>query len=130
MTLVEEMNDECEQTLDQANREYATDVDKFNNFHVTAFILREINPRLKDIQAEDIAFIFMVKHLFSIAKGVSIREDMRGRFKDCINYIHLIHGIHVDKKEDIEAAETHQVLMQDSPDGMVAIHERGMESNQ
>lgn len=100
MSLVKQMNDDCEETLDQANKEYARDDDKFNNFEITAYILRNINPRLSEIQAEDIAFIFMMKHLFSIAKGVSIREEMYGRFKDCINYIHLIHGIHADRRED------------------------------
>lgn len=108
--LVKDMNHQCEQTLIEANLEYATDEDKFNNFHVTAFVLREINPRLKEIQPEDIAFIFMMKHLFSIAKGVSIREDMTGRFKDCINYLHLIHGIHSDKSEEDKIKE-HKKLM-------------------
>lgn len=105
MDLVREMNRDAEETLDTANKEYARDDDKFNNFEITAYILREVKPSLKNIQAEDIAFIFMMKHLFSIVKGVSLREDMRGRFKDCINYIHLIHGIHVDKKNAAEQLE-------------------------
>lgn len=104
MTFVRETNKRCEETLRTANREYATEEDKFSNFHVTASILREINPRLKEIKSEDIAFIFMMKHLFSIAKGISLRESLQGRFDDCHNYLHLIHGIHVDKKpEEIQA---------------------------
>ena len=101
MDVVRELNTEAEDTLDTANKEYATDDDKFNNFHITANILREMNPRLAQIEAEDVAFIFMMKHLFSICKGVSLREDMRGRFKDCLNYIHLIHGLHVDKQKSV-----------------------------
>lgn len=99
MILVRDLNAEAEDTLDVANKEYATEESKFNNFELTASILREMNPRLKDIQPEDIAFIFMMKHLFSIAAGVSLREDMRGRYKDCLNYIHLHHGIWYEKKE-------------------------------
>jgi hypothetical protein len=102
MDHVQKMNKECEETLGTANKEYARDDDKFNNFEVTAYILRQINPRLAEIRSEDIAFIFMMKHLFSIAKGVSLREPMRGRFKDCHNYLHLIHGIHEDMKDSHE----------------------------
>lgn len=100
MVLVKELNAEAEDTLDVANKEYATEESKFNNFALTASIISEMNPRLKDIQAEDIALIFMMKHLFSIAAGVSLREDMRGRYKDCLNYIHLHHGIWHEKREE------------------------------
>ena len=99
MVLVKGLNAEAEDTLDVANKEYATEESKFNNFELTAAILREMNPRLKDIEPEDIALIFMMKHLFSIAAGVSLREDMRGRYKDCLNYIHLHHGIWHEKRQ-------------------------------
>ena len=91
---------ECRDTLNVANNEYATEVNKFNNFHVTAMICREMNPRLKDIEGEDIAFIFLMKHLFSIAAGISIREPMRGRYKDLINYIFIHFGITEEKRLD------------------------------
>jgi hypothetical protein len=99
MELVRELNKEAEKTLDTANSEYATNDSKFNNFEVTAQILRAMCPRLSEIQPEDIALIFMMKHLFSIAKGVSLREDMRGRYKDCLNYIHLHHGIWMENQD-------------------------------
>ena len=99
MVLVKDLNAEAEDTLDVANKEYATEESKFNNFELTANIIREMNPRLKQIQAEDVALIFMMKHLFSIAAGVSLREDMRGRYKDCLNYIHLHHGIYQEKRQ-------------------------------
>lgn len=105
MGLVKELNLEAEDTLDIANSEYATNESKFNNFELTATVVRGMNERLANIQAEDIALIFMMKHLFSIAKGVSLREDMRGRYKDCLNYIHLHHGIWHEKKEAAKEQE-------------------------
>ena len=105
MHLVKSLNEEAEDTLDVANSEYATDESKFNNFEITASICRGLNERLSQIQAEDIALIFMMKHLFSIAKGVSLREDMRGRYKDCLNYIHLHHGIWHERKEAAKLME-------------------------
>jgi hypothetical protein len=104
MVIVKGLNEEAEDTLDVANSEYATDESKFNNFEITANILRAMNPRLSQIQPEDVALIFMMKHLFSIAKGVSLREDMRGRYKDCLNYIHLHHGIWNEKKQQSDEA--------------------------
>ena len=114
MILVKELNTEAEDTLDVANKEYATEESKFNNFELTASILREMNPRLKEIQPEDIALIFMMKHLFSIAAGISLREDMRGRYKDCLNYIHLHHGIYQEKRQQTQKVEIFEQVKADA----------------
>ena len=107
MEVVRDTNRRAEDILDTANKEYARDDDKFNNFHVTAMILSNMNPRLKDIRAEDIALIFMLKHLFSVTKGVSLREGMEGRYLDLLNYIHLHHGITLDAQQQTD--ELHEL---------------------
>ncbi len=98
MGLIERFDDTCNTTLGIANKEYALEEEKFNNFKTIATILR-CTPRLKDIEPQDVALVFLMKHLISIMGGISIREDMRGRYVDVVNYMKLHYGMHVEASQ-------------------------------
>lgn len=81
--------DECRSTLSIAAREYAEMEGRFSNFERSALALKR-NPRLLHITRGDVARVFLQKHIDSIMGGVSIREAMRGRIVDAINYLVLL----------------------------------------
>ena len=93
MRFTRELDADAYSILNVANEEYAAEGDKFENFKTICAYLREVNPRLIDLQPEDIALVYFMKHLSSIMKGVSKREDMRGRYIDAMNYLRLHYGI-------------------------------------
>lgn len=99
LALVDEFDAKCYDTLNVANQEYAHADEKFSNFHTIATLLRCI-PRLKSIEPQDVAMVFMMKHLISIMGGVSLREDMSGRYVDVVNYLKLHYGIHLEAQKD------------------------------
>lgn len=76
----------CTATWEVAAKEYATDGDFAFNFKTISNWLQS-NPRLKECQPVDVAAVYMAKHLFSIIRGVSLREDLTGRFTDVHNYL-------------------------------------------
>lgn len=86
--------------MEQANAEYASDADKFENFKTIAAFLGTVNPRLAQLQPEDVALIYFMKHLSSIIKGISNRESMDGRYADAINYLLLHRGIVGERERD------------------------------
>lgn len=94
--LIEQFDKDCNATLQVANKEYANEDEKFNNFQVIATLLRLTSPRLRAIRPQDIALVFLMKHLISIVGEVSIREDMVGRYMDVANYIKLHYGMHIE----------------------------------
>ena len=77
--------DRCLGIMTKADQEYASDHDKFANFRWQA----EVEGRT----SEQVAVTFMLKHIRSIAKGVSVREPMEDRICDAINYLFLIAGM-------------------------------------
>lgn len=89
---LQQFDSECSGISSIASQEYASNEDKFTNFNIVAHILR-LNPRLKDILPEDVAWVYRLKHIISRVKDVSIREDMRGRAIDDANYGKLIEAM-------------------------------------
>jgi len=91
MKFREELNSNAEHVLVEADQEYAHELDKFYNFKEIAALLQ--NER---IGPYEVACIYFLKHVFSIVRGVSNREEMEGRFIDARNYIDLMAGIWAD----------------------------------
>lgn len=109
---LDEVNVESAEVMRGASREYASDDDKFFNFRMVAALIGQ-NPRLFHISQDDLAYIvasiYYLKHVFSIVRGVSEREDMRGRFIDARNYTDLIHGMWDETRSpDVQAAKDMQ----------------------
>lgn len=111
-TFMGEVNDEATQIMRAASVEYAADEDKFFNFRLVADILGQ-HPRLEDIPQDElthiVASVYFLKHVFSIVRNVSTREDMRGRYIDARNYLDLMHGIWDESfSPDVRAAQDMQ----------------------
>jgi len=68
--------------LANARQEYASDVDWLENFNVIATILG-VAPR-------EVLLVYLMKHITSICKNTSLREPMRGRIIDAMNYLRLL----------------------------------------
>ena len=83
--------------LNKANKEYASEENKFDNFEGIADFMRRFNPRLAEMTAEDVGWIYRLKHIISQIKDVSLREDMRGREIDDLNYGRLIAGMRAER---------------------------------
>lgn len=83
---------DCYDTLSKAGKEYAGGTDALDNFKLIASIVG-VEPR-------QVAFTYLMKHVISIGKGVSIREGMRGRVVDAINYLYIIAAL--DKETEID----------------------------
>ena len=92
----EKLTEKRSEILIQANKEYAADDNKFENFELLAQIMR-LNPRLKEILPEDIGMIYRLKHIIAQIKDVSIREGMEGRIIDDLNYGELIAGMREER---------------------------------
>ena len=88
MKFREELNSNAEHVLVEADQEYAHELDKFYNFKEIAALLQ--NER---IGPYEVACIYFLKHVFSIVRGVSNREEMEGRFIDARNYTDLMAGL-------------------------------------
>lgn len=80
------------ETMRIANKEYARDEDKFDNFNRIAEQLRR-SKHLKNVTNVDVAKVYLLKHIDSLVKGVSIREPIEGRITDCIAYLLLMGGM-------------------------------------
>lgn len=112
--LCKDLDEKNYSIMEQASKEYANDTDKFANFKGIADFCKTFIPRLKDITPADVAFIYMMKHLISIMKGVSIRESMEGRHTDFQNYAKLLYGLwHEAAHEDapVEPQEARQPVL-------------------
>ena len=68
--------------LMNAEKEYASCSDSLENFHTVATML--------SLPSRTVACVYLMKHVNSICKGVSLREGMRGRIVDAMNYLRLI----------------------------------------
>ena len=77
-----DLDDEGHNILRAACQEYASEVDRLQNFNVRAGMLG-LTPR--QVLTNDLG-----KHILSIFKGVSLREPMRGRIIDAMNYLRLL----------------------------------------
>lgn len=67
-----------------AQQEYASDLDIFENFRRLSALVG-ISPR-------HCILVLMMKHLCSIEKGITIRESMKGRYIDVMNYLRLLYA--------------------------------------
>src|SRR3990167_9921997 len=88
-----DLANEALEVMDKAQYEYASSENRFDNFEGIAEFMRRFNPRMKDVTAEDIAWVYRLKHIVAEIKDVSLREDMRGRNIDDLNYGLLIAGM-------------------------------------
>lgn len=82
----------CFAIMEMADGEYASAADKFANFKWQA----EAEGRTP----EQVAITFLLKHIRSLVRGISIREPMEGRICDIINYVLLIHGMRLEAERD------------------------------
>lgn len=98
IAICRDLDEEAYEIMSQASKEYASDEDKFANFKGVADFCRTFIPELDRIKPQHVALIFMLKHLISVSKGVSLREDMRGRHKDLQNYARLLFGMDEEDK--------------------------------
>mgnify|MGYP001564614031 CR=1 FL=1 len=90
-----EVIDKCFAIMEAADKEYASDADKFANF--------KWQGEAEGRTPEQIGITFMLKHVRSLSRGVSIREPMEGRICDIINYALLIGGM---REEAAQATTT------------------------
>jgi hypothetical protein len=72
-----------------ARKEYATEDDIFHNFREQA-AMSGITPRQAILTA-------LAKHLISIQRDVSLREPMKGRYIDVMNYLRLLYAWDISK---------------------------------
>ncbi len=70
--------------LDMAQQEYASQADRFENFRILS--------ALSGVPVRQVILLLMSKHLVSIQKGISIRESMKGRYCDVMNYLRLLYA--------------------------------------
>lgn len=108
-------DEESYKVMGFANQEYASETDKFENFETIADFLRRVNPRLREITPQDVATIYLMKHLSSIIKGVSVREGMEGRYIDAMNYLRLHLGMGVEHGFNKQGPPTLAEYMGDEP---------------
>lgn len=87
------LTDQAFEIMAKANQEYASEEGKFDNFQGIAEFCRRFNPRLKDITPQDVAWVYALKHIISVMKGISLREDLEGRVIDILNYTLMIGGM-------------------------------------
>ena len=104
VTYAREITDKVIATMSLANKEYAREGDKFDNFNRIAAQLRR-NPDLANVTNVDVAKVYLLKHIDSLIGGVSLREPMEGRLIDIIAYVLLIGGMMQDADEQAAAEE-------------------------
>lgn len=98
----------CTEIWATAHQEYAHEDYLTFNFDETAKFLSQ-NPRLKDITPYDVAVALMTKHMFSVAKQNSLREDLSGRFTDIHNYLFIMEWMLNKKKVPEPGADGHWI---------------------
>lgn len=76
-----ELDSEAQAIRTQARLEYATAEDPLDNFRVIASLLG-LTPR-------QVLKVYFLKHVLSFVRGGTLREPMRGRRIDMMNYIRL-----------------------------------------
>ena len=117
--LSKEIDKKGNEILIQANKEYASDEDKLENFKKVAELLKAYRPHLKDVPldvlAEDVAWVYRLKHVIAQMKDTSIREDMLGRTIDDINYAKLLAGL---RKERLQPEKHIKLERNNNSDGI------------
>jgi hypothetical protein len=91
----EKLDDETYITLVKAQEEYASSSNPFENF--------EVLGRLLGISPRQVLAVYLLKHVVSLVKGVSLREALRGRVIDAIGYLKLL--AYMDYLEQTDASE-------------------------
>jgi len=81
----------CASILTDASKEYSSEVDRLDNFKRLGAMV--------GITPYQVACVFLLKHIDSITRNVSIREPMMGRFQDAANYIKLLAALHSEETE-------------------------------
>jgi hypothetical protein len=95
MEFCQGFDQQCNEVLGIANREYAAGDNKFYNFDMIASLM---SCGEKEFTPHDIASVYFMKHAMSIIRGVSEREDMSGRYMDAVNYLKLMAGMHEEER--------------------------------
>ena len=75
-----------------ASQEYAVPTDVLNNFKVVADVML--------LEPSEVLCVFLMKHIVSITRNVSLRESMEGRIIDAINYLLLL-GYMLEQENEI-----------------------------
>ena len=94
-TYWDNLDEETYITLTKAQKEYASGSDPFENFEVLGRVLG-LPPR-------KVLAVYLLKHVVSLVKGVSLREPLRGRIIDAIGYLKLL--AYMDYLEQTDASE-------------------------
>ena len=94
-TYWDNLDEETYITLKKAQEEYASGSHPFENFEVLGRVLG-IPPR-------KVLAVYLLKHVVSLVKGVSLREPLRGRIIDAIGYLKLL--AYMDYLEQTDASE-------------------------
>lgn len=76
-----DLDDEAYRVMNGALWEYATEEDPLDNFKTIA--------RLLGVTPRQVLLVYFLKHVLSFVRGGTIREPMRGRRIDMMNYIRL-----------------------------------------
>ena len=74
--------------LSMAALEYSSVADRLDNFKRLAAAV--------GITPYQVGCVFLLKHIDSITRNVSIREGMAGRFHDAANYIKLLAALYAE----------------------------------
>jgi hypothetical protein len=97
MEFIQDFDKQCNEVLGIANKEYAASENKFYNFDMIASLMSQ-GDGAREFTPHDIAAVYFMKHVFSILRGVSEREDMAGRYIDAVNYLKLMAGMNHNEK--------------------------------
>lgn len=109
MDFINTKSAECLQTWSKANAEYATVENPFSNFEEIATFLHQC-PELSNVDAYNVASIYLMKHIFPIVKGFSTRDSLGGRFTDAHNYLFIMEWLHYEHEKDIADANAQEVI--------------------
>ena len=85
--------------------QYSTNDDRLWNFKVSADIIQAWfeagNRENAVITQQDVAFMFMTKHIVSLIKGIATNNINRENLIDINNYIDIIEAMEHEKEESV-----------------------------
>lgn len=73
---------EAYELMHKSEIEYGSSKDRLRNFNAIGEFLER--------PAREVLLVFFMKHVLSISTGISLREPMRGRVIDAMNYLRLL----------------------------------------
>ncbi len=93
IAFVEDFDTQCHDILSAAAKEYSCEADRLDNFKRMAAAV--------GITPYQVGCVFLLKHIDSITRNVSIRESMAGRFHDAANYIKLLAALYAEADQPV-----------------------------